>query len=63
MNYIIQEYSAEDDRWYLWKVCYGDKDFAEECLARERAEHPDKELRVNVVADKDAWWLDPFLSN
>ena len=62
MNYIIEENTARYG-WCLLKVCYGDKDFAEKCLARERAEHPDKELRVGVVEDKDAWWLDPFLSN
>lgn len=62
MNYVVEEYT-EKYGWCLYQVCHGDKDFAYECLARCRAKHPDKEFRVDVVEDKDAWWLDPFLSN
>ena len=62
MNYILEEFT-EKYGWCLWKVCYGDATFADKCLVAERILHPDKELRVNVVEDKDAWWLDPFLSN
>lgn len=62
MNYVVEEYT-EKYGWCLYQVCHGDKDLAEKCLARCRAKHPNKEFRVDVVEDKDAWWLDPFLSN
>lgn len=62
MDYIIQEYS-EKYGWCLFKVCYGNKEFAEECLVKEQKAHPDKQLRLAEVKKEDAWWNDRVLAN
>ena len=62
MEYIITE-KTEKYGWCLWKVCGTDKATAERALDREQAEHPEKELRIDTVQSKDAWWNDPHLSN
>lgn len=62
MEYIITEYT---DRygWCLWKVCGADKEWAENVLVKEQKAHPDKELRIETVYEKDCWWNNTFLSN
>ena len=62
MEYIITEHT-EQFGWCLFKVCRGDKAFAEKCLREEQLANPDKRLRLEEVESKDCWWNDPFLSN
>ena len=61
-NVIIQEYS-EKYGWCLFKVIYGDRDFAEICLEKEQRLNPDKQLRLTEIKKEDCWWNDPFLAN
>lgn len=62
MEYIITEHT-EQFGWCLFRVCRGDKAFAEKCLAELQLEYPDKQLRIEEVNSKDCWWNDPFLAN
>jgi hypothetical protein len=62
MEYIITE-KTEKYGWCLWKVTGKDEEWALQVLMREQKAHPNKELRIEPVEDKDCWWNDPFLSN
>ena len=62
MEYIITELTRAYG-WCLWKVCGKDEEWALQVLMREQAAHPEKELRIESVEEKDAWWNDPFLCN
>ena len=62
MEYVILE-KTEKHGWCLWKLCGTDKEWAEKVLAREQAEHPDKEFCIDEVESKDCWWNDPTLCN
>ena len=62
MEYIITE-KTDKYGWCLWKVCGKDYEWALQVLIREQAAHPEKELHIEAVEEKDAWWNDPFLSN
>lgn len=62
MDYIIQEFDKKYG-WCLFKVCYGDKEFAEKCLKEQQLANPDKQLRLAEVKKEDAWWNDIFLAN
>ena len=62
MEYIITE-KTEKHGWCLCKVCGKDEEWALQVLMKEQKAHPKKELRIEAVEEKDAWWNDPFLSN
>ena len=62
MEYIITE-NTDKYGWCLWKVCGKDEAWAQQVLEKEQKAHPEKELRIDTVDDKDAWWNDTFLSN
>lgn len=62
MEYIITE-KTEKYGWCLFKVCGKDAEWALQVLMREQAKHPEKELRIEAVEEKDCWWNDPTLCN
>ena len=62
MEYIVTE-KTEKYGWCLLVVCGKDKERARQILMNQQKAHPDKELRIEQVEDKDCWWNDPFLSN
>lgn len=62
MEYIITE-KTEKHGWCLHCLCGKNAGSALKSLEREQAAHPDKELRVEAVEDKDCWWNDPTLCN
>lgn len=62
MEYIITE-KHKVYGWCLFKVCGKDYEWAVQVLVREQNAHPDKELRIEAVEEKDCWWNDPFLCN
>lgn len=62
MEYIITE-KTKTYGWCLHCVCGKDEEWALQVLMKERAAHPEKELRVEAVNEKDCWWNDPFLCN
>jgi len=62
MEYIITE-KTKNYGWCLWKVCGKDYEWALQVLIIEQKAHPEKELRIEAVDEKDAWWNDTFLSN
>lgn len=62
MEYIITE-NTKDYGWCLFKVCGKDEEWALQVLVQEQKKHPEKELRVEAVEEKDCWWNDSFLCN
>lgn len=62
MEYFIEEYN-ETYGWCLFRVCKGNKEFAEKCLKKEQEQYPNKQLRLAEDESKNCWWNDQFLSN